>query len=188
LSFYFIFTDYNLGCVALEDSISGSESSSDEDEDNDSDAVDTLVNKTKRLHARPESPDLISLNAPQTAVTWFHSPPSTQLGVYRALFPLRTEPASYLYELREMQAPHPEGRTWAMFMVAGGHFAGALVQVSQPKEEEEEEAHVEGDTGKGRKKKLKKPKPETEVLRHKTFHRYTSKFHWCVWGIDGSRD
>ena len=63
-----------------------------------------------------------------------------------------------------------------MFMVAGGHFAGALVQVSQPKDEEEE-AHVEGDTGKGRKKKLKKPKLETEVLRHKTFHRYTSKFH-----------
>lgn len=178
-----------MGCViALEDSISGSESSSDEDDDdNDSDAVDALVNKTKRLHARPDSPDLISLNTPQTAVTWFHSPPSTQLGVYRALFPLRTEPGSYLDELREMQTPQSEGRTWAMFMVAGGHFAGALVQVSQPKDEEEE-AQVEGDTGKGRKKKLKKPKPETEVFRHKTFHRYTSKFHWCGGGIDGSRD
>ncbi|EDR05664.1 uncharacterized protein LACBIDRAFT_302801 [Laccaria bicolor S238N-H82] len=162
---------------ALEDSISGSESSTDEDDGNDSDAVDALVNKTKRLNARPDSPDSISQNTPQTAVTWFHSPPSTQLGIYRALFPLRTKPESYLDELREMQAPQLEGRTWAMFMVAGGHFAGALVQVSQPKDDVEEEgAHGEGDTtGKGRKKKLKKPKPETEVLRHKTFHRYTTR-------------
>lgn len=56
-----------------------------------------------------------------------------------------------------------------MFMVAGGHFAGAVVRVSKPEEEDEIE-----DEGSTKKKKPKKPKPDTEVLKHKTFHRYTS--------------
>jgi hypothetical protein len=55
-----------------------------------------------------------------------------------------------------------------MFMVAGGHFAGAIVRVSrEPEEEDNEEPH--------KKKKPKKPKQDTEVLKHKTFHRYTSE-------------
>jgi hypothetical protein len=83
------------------------------------------------------------------------------------LFPLKTEPSDYLQELMELQAPRQEGRTWAMFMVAGGHFAGAVVRVSRGEEDEEEQSK----TGK---KKQKKPKPDTEVLLHKTFHRYTS--------------
>lgn len=59
-----------------------------------------------------------------------------------------------------------------MFMVAGGHFAGAVVRVS--KEEEEVIKEDENAAGK-KKKKPKKPKPDTEVLVHKTFHRYTSR-------------
>lgn len=67
-----------------------------------------------------------------------------------------------------MQSPVPHGRTWAMFMIAGGHFAGAVVRVGQPTHE---------DTGdeKGRQNKPKRPKPDTEVLLHKTFHRYTTR-------------
>lgn len=57
---------------------------------------------------------------------------------------------------------------WALFMVAGGHFAGAIVRVSRPDESADED--VRGD----QKKKPKKSKSETEVLFHKTFHRYTS--------------
>jgi len=68
-----------------------------------------------------------------------------------------------------MQAGGEEGRTWAMFMVAGGHFAGAVVRVSRPDEDEEKE-----DEARSKKKKPKRPKPDTEVLNHKTFHRYTS--------------
>ena len=56
-----------------------------------------------------------------------------------------------------------------MFMVAGGHFAAAIVRVSSPPEDEEAE-----DATAKKKRKLKQPKPDTEVLRHKTFHRYTS--------------
>ncbi|KAF5373324.1 hypothetical protein D9615_007449 [Tricholomella constricta] len=151
---------------ALEDSISGSESSSDEDDSSASDAVNTLVNKTKRP-ARSPSPD-DTRTVPQTAITWFHSPPSTQIGVYKALYSDPKDETSYLSELKEMQESQEEGRTWAMFMVAGGHFAGAIVRVSRPAEDEDEST-------KSKRKKPQKPKPDTEVLRHKTFHRYTTR-------------
>jgi hypothetical protein len=152
--------------LGLEDSISGSASSSDEDDSTDSDAVNTLVNKTKRL-ARSPSPDAASRLVPQTALTWFHSPPSTQIGIYKALFPNPKDASSYLSRLQDMQIGGEDGRTWALFMVAGGHFAGAVVRVSRPDDEDKE-----GDLGS--KKKQKKPKPDIEILRHKTFHRYTS--------------
>jgi len=71
-------------------------------------------------------------------------------------------------ELRKMQRPIPGGRKWAMFMVAGGHFAGAIVRVSHPEEGTDEEVPS------GQRKKPKKSKSELEVLLHKTFHRYTS--------------
>jgi len=151
-------------CTGLEDSLSGSESS-DEDED-DSDTVNTLLNKTKRLANRSPSPKSSPRNAPRTALSWFHSPPSTQIGIYRSILPLQTEADAYIKELRMMQSPVPEGRTWAMFMIAGGHFAGAVVRVGRTDD---------GDTDSENKKKPKRPKPDTEVLLHKTFHRYTSE-------------
>ncbi|TFY72910.1 hypothetical protein EVG20_g101 [Dentipellis fragilis] len=134
---------------ALEDSISGSASSSDESDSEQSDAVRDLLQKTK-IASRSPSPSSEALSAPQTALTWFHSPPATQIGV-------------------EMQKGVGEGRKWAMFMVAGGHFAGLVVRVGKPEDAEEE---VEDTT---RRKKPKKPKPDTEVLLHKTFHRYTTR-------------
>ena len=151
-------------CVELEDSISGSASSSSEDEE--SDAVETLVNKTK-LGARAPSPIAATPQAPRTPLAWFHSPPSTQIGVYKALFSDHVDPSSYLQELQNMQKPAE--RTWAVFMTAGGHFAGAVVRVSSVGEEGNENDEI------ARKRKVKKPKPDIEVLRHKTFHRYTSK-------------
>lgn len=84
------------------------------------------------------------------------------------LFPLDTPPSAYLSELKEMQAIVEGGRKWAMFMVAGGHFAGAVVRVGRVADEQDEVVQT-------RKKKPPKPKPETEVLKHKTFHRYTSQ-------------
>ena len=68
-----------------------------------------------------------------------------------------------------MQNSGQDGRTWAMFMVAGGHFAGAIVRVSAPNQDDE------ADNVKT-KKKPRRSKPDTEVLRHKTFHRYTSLY------------
>ncbi|KAL0953500.1 hypothetical protein HGRIS_004726 [Hohenbuehelia grisea] len=125
------------------------------------------MRKAKRASRSP-SPTSAARGLPQTAVTWFHSPPATQIGVYRALFSKDAELSDYVAQLRDMQYGGEEGRTWAMFMVAGGHFAGAVVRVSRPDDEEEEEEPQN-------KKKPKRPKPDTEVLLHKTFHRYTTR-------------
>ncbi|KAG6868417.1 hypothetical protein C0993_003361 [Termitomyces sp. T159_Od127] len=153
---------------ALEDSLSGSESSSDEGDSSDSDAVNNLVSKAKQKAPSLTADEDRRPNAPQTALTWFHSPPSTQIGVYRALYSDPKDASKYLDELREMQDSPEEGRQWAMFMVAGGHFAGAIVRVSRQSENDDA-------AGKSGKKKMQKPKADTEVLCHKTFHRYTTR-------------
>ncbi|KAK7056226.1 hypothetical protein VNI00_002778 [Paramarasmius palmivorus] len=151
----------------LEDSISGSESSNDSEGSSDSDAIVSLLNK-HRVTSRPDSPTTSTPSVPQSAIAWFHSPPSTQIGVYRTVFPRSTPKTEYLPALKALQHKTPDGRKWAMFMVAGGHFAGAVIRVSRPEVEEEEEQ--------GRsKKKPKGPPPNNEVLRHKTFHRYTTR-------------
>jgi len=77
----------------------------------------------------------------------------------RLSFPSNLPATSQLSELREMQQLFEDGRKWAMFMVAGGHFAGAVVRVSKPEEDEE----IEDGIAK-RKKKPKKPKPDIEIL------------------------
>ncbi|KAI0629166.1 hypothetical protein C8Q77DRAFT_1076201 [Trametes polyzona] len=152
----------------LEDSISGSASSSEGESDDSDDAVSALVHKTRKL-ARPSSPDDAgALSLPQTPLVWFHSPPATQIGVYKNIFSTTTSPADYLNELKEMQHGGEHGRTWALFMTAGGHFAGAIVRVKRPDDDDE-------DAGVTKKGKPKRPKPEIEVLKHKTFHRYTTR-------------
>ncbi|KAH8116385.1 hypothetical protein DFH11DRAFT_1207251 [Phellopilus nigrolimitatus] len=147
----------------LEDSLSGSASSSDEGDSSESDTVRNLFAKT-RLKSRSPSPTAIA-NMPLTAVTWFHAPPATQIGIYRATFPQRLQQNLYLSELKSMQAPVAEGRKWTMFMVAGGHFAGLVARVSRTRD-------ADSAPQKG---KQKKPVPELEILRHKTFHRYTTR-------------
>lgn len=151
--------------LGLEDSLSGS-ASSDESSDG-SDAVKALVSRIKRT-SRSSSPSE-ERQTPLTAVTWFHSPPSTQIGVYRMLFPIDTPAPSYLAELKSIQERVEGGRKWAMFMVAGGHFAGAIVEVSRPAEDQDSTISAKA------KKKPQKPKPETSILKHKTFHRYTTR-------------
>lgn len=120
------------------------------------------MSKTKKLLGKIGDDDEDAsrpTGGPVTPQTWFHSPPSTQIGVYRAVFTLNSD---HLDELKEMQQGRE--RKWALFMVAGGHFAGAVVRVSRP------------DAGEEVGKTKKKPKQDMEVLRHKTFHRYTSEF------------
>lgn len=59
-------------------------------------------------------------------------------------------------------------KKWALFLVAGGHFAGAVVRVHRDRSKDD-------DGGKTKKGKPKKAIPDTEVIVHKTFHRYTSE-------------
>ncbi|KAH7926441.1 hypothetical protein BV22DRAFT_1032943 [Leucogyrophana mollusca] len=176
----------------LDDSLSGSaSSSSDDDESDEPDAVDALVlksqSRSKTTRVRSPSPTTAH-NPPQSAIAWFHAPageptqtaidrqsstvrPPTQIGIYRLILPLGTPPSSYLAELRALQARVEGGRSWALFMVAGGHFAGAVARVARG----EEDVRAEGNAQGKRKGRPQKPKPEVEILKHKTFHRYTTR-------------
>ena len=137
----------------------------------------TLVQKAKKLKAREEDDENegSEQKIPNAPIVWFHSPPSTQIGVYKSIFPssLASSPSAsgqeFLNELKTIQTGGGEtGRKWALFMTAGGHFAGAIVRVSKPDGEGYDKP---GTTKRG---KPKKPKPDMEILFHKTFHRYTS--------------
>ncbi|KAH9940938.1 uncharacterized protein BXZ73DRAFT_98766 [Epithele typhae] len=149
----------------LEDSLSGSASSSESDTD-ESDAVSALVYKTRRKD-RPSSPSVGGPSIPQMPLVWFHSPPATQIGVYRTIFSTIVSPQDYLEELESLQDGGEHGRTWALFMTAGGHFAGAIVRVKRPDGDDPAELTKKG--------KPKRPKPDVEILKHKTFHRYTTR-------------
>ncbi|KAH9072134.1 hypothetical protein EDB83DRAFT_2541495 [Lactarius deliciosus] len=125
---------------SLEDSISGSASDTDDSDSDNPMLLATSFRESKFLRAL-HSPSDSSPAVPRSPLTWFHSPPCHT---------------------------NREGRKWAMFMTAGGHFAGAVVRVSKPEVDEE-------DSKSAKQKRLKKPKPDTEVLLHKTFHRYTTR-------------
>ncbi|EJD48022.1 hypothetical protein AURDEDRAFT_86423 [Auricularia subglabra TFB-10046 SS5] len=151
---------------SLDQSISGSESSSDDDDGAGSksgDAVrDLLARGSHDPALRPDSPQ--DLTRPRSSVTWFHSPPSTQIGVYNAVFPANTPATSYVDALKDMQHGGEEGRIWTLLMTAGGHFAGVVVRVCPADDAVETKAS-----------KHRKGKQHAEVLRHKTFHRYTTR-------------
>jgi Bacteroidetes VLRF1 release factor len=158
--------------LGLEDSISGSASESENASSDESDAVGNLIQRAK-ISSRPASPSDLNSSTPQTPIAWFHSPPATQIGVYKTLFSLKSNPASYIDQLRSMQTGGGlGGRKWAMFMTAGGHFAGVIVRVSKSDIEAENPTTA-------KQKRLKRPRPDTEVLLHKTFHRYTSMCDLC---------
>jgi len=161
-----------MNCPALDDSLSGSASEStgeDTDVESDKKLATLLSRATVKTSSRSTSPSSTQRNLPLTPLTWFHSPPATQIGVYRAIFSSPDVAAPYLDQLREMQnCKEAEGKKWALFLVAGGHFAGAVVRVQRDRSKD--------DGGKTKKGKPKKVIPDTEVIVHKTFHRYTSEF------------
>lgn len=115
----------------------------------------------------------------RTAIIWFTPtkvipelgiPEETQFGMHRFLFPPLDNVQDYLGELKRMQISNPaaavldehgeeEERRITLLMVAGGHFAGAVIGL-KPK-------------GKNEKQDLKGA-GEVRIIKSKTFHRYTS--------------
>lgn len=113
----------------------------------------------------------------RTSIIWFTIPSTssspllstipqdTQFGIHRALFPSTlTNSQQYLaalkgIQLRPDESPDEE-RRFTLLMVAGGHFAGMVVSLRQAGKNE---------------KQMVKGAGEVRILKHKTFHRYTSK-------------
>jgi hypothetical protein len=147
----------------LSDSISGSEST-DSEEDSETDAVHSALQRVRIQDSEDNSTPERTI--PGSPVRWFHSPPSTQIGVYEAVFPSKLNTEDYVNELKHMQTAPEGSRIWTMLMTAGGHFAGMVVRVSESK----------GNSSSSHSKaKGHHQKPDFEVILHKTFHRYTSK-------------
>ncbi|TYJ59242.1 hypothetical protein B9479_000231 [Cryptococcus floricola] len=134
-------------------------------EDGSSEAAE-LADRQRRVHLR-------------TAIIWFSPtsplpslsiPKDTQFGIHRALFPPYDKAGDYLEELKRMQLgsemskaveEEQEGeRRIVLLMVAGGHFAGMVVGLRPRGKTEKQEVKGAGDV---------------RVIKHKTFHRYTTR-------------
>lgn len=182
--------------TALDESLSGSASSSseaDEDDKNESsdDAVSNIIRKQKKLRLQSQSnaesdddEEGASTSKARSPLIWFQSQSpnsiNTQYGIYNVIFPasfsanhrtLASAATEYESYVKKMQDGGENGRMWALFMTAGGHFAGMIVRVSKPGS-----GDSISDAGTGKKAKSSKNVPDLEILAHKTFHRYTSRF------------
>lgn len=104
-----------------------------------------------------------------SAVAWFSVPSLTKvpfhLGIYRVLLESQKSASSIVDAAQQMQLSSVPGgkqasspRLWTLLMMGGGHFAGAVIDVSQSKGMAEQQ--------------LSK---QVNIITHKTFHRYTSK-------------
>ena len=158
------------GIPGLEESISGSESDSSGSSSGSEghDAISSLLKKTKIKKRTSEEGE--TRFDPRSPIVWFTSSPipDTQYGIYRTVFSKEGSPSTYVDELREMQDGGVDGRQWAVFMTAGGHFAGAIVRVCP------EDGGI-GASSSAPKKHKGPANQSLELLKHKTFHRYTSK-------------
>nr|XP_018264714.1 cytoplasmic protein [Kwoniella dejecticola CBS 10117]OBR86872.1 cytoplasmic protein [Kwoniella dejecticola CBS 10117] len=135
-------------------------SNEDGNDASDDDEALELADRQRRAHLR-------------TAVIWFSPttplptlgiPKDTQFGIHRALFPPFDTAADYLTELKRMQLTGNEDedgeRRLTLLMVAGGHFAGMVVSIKPRSKTEKQDVKGAG---------------EVRVLKHKTFHRYTTR-------------
>lgn len=174
----YVLLGLTLGVSSISGSAQSSSGSSQEDR------ITRLLKKTKVAEQDKEGMDsdeeaeLADLRRRaqlRTAVIWFQAsgaPASlgiqadTQVGVYRSLLPSHDTASDYLSDLKRIQlgAPLPddEERRIALFMVAGGHFAGMIISLRPRRNNERQDVKGAGDV---------------RVLQHKTFHRYTSE---CV--------
>ncbi|KAG8884362.1 hypothetical protein FRB98_002441 [Tulasnella sp. 332] len=158
----------------LEDSLSGS-ASSEEEEASEEDTVSALLHKTHiKGRSRSVSPSLDRGPRPRSPVLWLTSTqiPDTQFGIYTVVFPTGTAPSASVDELKAMQDGGQRGKQWAVFMTAGGHFAGSVIRVCHAEEDSDDQKSASAT-----KKKSRDPQRnlELEVIKHKTFHRYTTR-------------
>lgn len=169
--------------AAGQDGNDSASSSSDSDSDSDSDDDNKIREESA---ARSDADDEEDASAAYLAARFaLRSPliqftpspalaPDVQLSVYRALFPSSLDrPEAFLPYLRELQltaddlVPGERERRWVLLMLAGGHFAGCVVALGGKREG---------------KKAVKGQDGELRVLKHKTFHRYTSALPAAVAG------
>jgi hypothetical protein len=138
--------------------------------------VSALLVRT-RIETREED-DRPALRLPRSALSWFHCPPSTQLGIYSTVFSSENQ-EGYLEELKQMQLNAQATKLWTMLMIAGGHFAAIVVRFRHTDRDLAHESKPKNHSGKSK----ARTGVQYEIVQHKTFHRYTSTFMaWLLLG------
>ncbi|KAI8992233.1 hypothetical protein BDB01DRAFT_717360 [Pilobolus umbonatus] len=139
----------------LTESLSGSEEE-EEDEDEELstgdkvDNISALVNKQQQQdETRVEhTPYVLPIVKKYSALTWYKTDnqPDIHYGIYRHLL--------NQHSLSELQQSEWKGkkRTWTVIMLGGGHFAGAVFDISSSQNID-----------------------QVSLITHKTFHRYTTR-------------
>ncbi|CAH2352523.1 protein Vms1p [[Candida] railenensis] len=158
------------------ESLSGSESEDDddEDEDKDNDGTRNLDNIMEKLNVRDShdsDENTVSHLNTKSAYVYFKSPSilgqdsAKVFGVYKCLFSpeqLLNVPVETLHNFSKEPI---KSKKSAMFMLGGGHFAGAIV------------SHVAKNTRGNpiNTKETTKQEQAVNILVSKTFHRYTTR-------------
>ncbi|KAI5970634.1 hypothetical protein CANMA_000330 [Candida margitis] len=146
------------------ESISGSDFESEsesEDDDEQEQKVKSLIKKLNSVNIAEESSSASHLNTKSPFIL-FGSESVTNdkaIGVYKALFPEsgQADPLTYL-----KHANAQKDSMSAIFMIGGGHFAGAII------------SHKRNDLKSANNKDSLKMQ-QVNVIASKTFHRYTTR-------------
>lgn len=195
------FEEVHDGLSSLSGSEDGSSAAEDDDKsdgEDDKDRITRLLRKQKLANGTANGTTVDEVDEEQeeelaeyrrraemrTAMIYFRPkkdikqdlvPEDTQLGIYRALLPNQalTSSSDLLPALRSIQLPDhvPDAdageRKITLLMVAGGHFAGMVVGLRP--------LQTSGGKGVRPEKQEVKGAGEVRVLKHKTFHRYTTR-------------
>lgn len=148
------------------ESLSGSDSDSDEAED-EVDHLEALLQRQKLDMVANEEESVSFLNTRSPFILFKSSTLSTDkaLGVYKALFGEKVlEDGSLLDTLRKWSLPPVKEGKSALFMIGGGHFAGAII------------SHVPKNIkGNAKSKTESIQEQKVDIIVSKTFHRYTTR-------------
>lgn len=148
------------------ESLSGSEDSSEDEEEEEEKTLDTIFEKLSTKVADDEEEEQVShLNTKSPFILYKSAlvPSDKALGVYKSIFTekqLLNEPTSALKSFS--QSPTKD-KFLALFMIGGGHFAGAIISHKRK--------NIRGNVN----MKENRYEEQVEVIESKTFHRYTTR-------------
>ncbi|ODV96230.1 hypothetical protein PACTADRAFT_33408 [Pachysolen tannophilus NRRL Y-2460] len=161
----------------LDESISGSDSSSQEDDNDSYDDdkekrnLETIFEKTDRslnnLSIQDNEQSVHYLNTKSPFVLFKSSllSPERCFGIYKSSFDVTELHSNPLEALKNWNSVDQSKKYSALFMIGGGHFAGAIIS-HNPKPVK---GNINGSSGESLLEQ------SVNIIEHKTFHRYTTR-------------
>ncbi|CAK7905342.1 protein Vms1p [[Candida] anglica] len=151
------------------ESLSGSDASSDEENDEEEEREDKLANALEGLDLQGDDDEenVVSHLNTKSAFMYLRSSVLSSgkvFGIYKCLFSPQQLLNSPMESLLTLSQPPVKSKKSALFMIGGGHFAGAII------------SHIAKNT-RGNPPHAKETRQEqaVNVIVSKTFHRYTTR-------------